>query len=224
MTSTETLDRAQPVERAHPTVGEEIANAITHGLGAVASLVALVILAIAASSKGSIALLAFCTFGASMFALYLASTLYHALPPSKAKNVFRILDHSAIYVLIAGTYTPFTLGVLKGVWGWSLFALEWGLAAAGIALKSVHGIRWPRLSMAVYIMMGWLVIVAAWPLITRVPATGLILMLVGGLLYTGGAAFFGLKRIRFTHMIWHFFVMGGSVCMFFAVLHYAMPA
>lgn len=185
---------------------------------------ALVVLALVASRKSPIALVAFCVFGASMIALYTASTLYHALPKSKAKEVFMRLDHSAIYLLIAGTYTPFTLGVLRGVWGWSLFVAQWTLAAIGITFKAIFGSKWPGLSMAVYIMMGWMMVVAIWPLIHRVPAAGLALILAGGLFYTGGTIFNAIKRLRFNHMVWHIFVLGGSACFFFAVLNYAMPA
>lgn len=207
-----------------PSIGEEIANAITHSVGIVAGIVALVVLAIVAGRKGAMATFAFSVFGASMVSLYTASTLYHALPPSKAKAVFQRLDHSAIFVLIAGTYTPFTLGVLRGGWGWTLFALQWSLAATGITLKAIFGARWPGLSMAVYMTMGWMVVVAIWPLVKAVPATGLALILTGGLFYTSGTIFNAIKRLRFNHMLWHIFVLAGSTCFFVAVLRYAMPA
>ncbi|RIK05409.1 MAG: hemolysin D [Acidobacteria bacterium] len=220
---TETIDR-EAVAQREPSLGEEIANAVTHSVGAVASIVALVILAIVASRKSPIALVAFCVFGASMIALYTASAIYHALPKSKAKEVFFRLDHAAIYLLIAGTYTPFTLGVLRGGWGWTLFTLQWSLAAVGITFKSIYGNRWRGLSMAVYIMMGWMMIVAIWPMVQRVPASGLALILAGGLFYTGGTIFNAIQRLRFNHMLWHIFVLIGSGFCFFAVLNYAMPA
>jgi hemolysin III len=189
---------------------EEIANSITHGIGAFAS---------------TIALLVYATFGMSMVTLYVSSTLYHALPRSRAKEVFLRLDHSAIYLLIAGTYTPFTLGVLKGVWGWILFSLEWGLATAGITIKSVFGAKWPKMSMAFYMIMGWLMVIAIWPLVNRMQTTGLALIFAGGMFYTIGTIFNGLKRLKFAHMIWHIFVIIGSVFFFVAIIGgFAEPA
>jgi hemolysin III len=204
------------------TLGEEIANSITHGVGLVASLAALPILVSSAARRSdSLQVIACSVFAGTLIALYAASTLYHALPASRAKQLCRILDHSAIYLLIAGTYTPFTLGVLYGVWGWTLLGAVWGFAIAGIACKATLGIRFERLSTALYVLMGWIAIVAAHPIIESMPTSGLLWLLAGGLLYTGGVAFFVWERQRYSHTIWHVFVLGGSVCHFFAVLWYA---
>jgi hemolysin III len=162
-------------------------------------------------------------FAASLIALYAASTIYHGLPPSRAKHMFRVLDHVAIYLLIAGTYTPFTLGVLRGATGWTLFGLIWSLAGAGIVFKTVLGFRYPRASTVFYVLMGWAAVVAIRPVMAQVPAAGLAWLLAGGLLYTGGVAFFAWEQQRHHHAVWHVFVLGGSVCHFFAVLWYAAP-
>lgn len=202
-----------------PSIGEEIANSITHGLAALASLLGLVVLINQVWHMGLAKIIIYATFGISMVAVYTASTMYHALSRTRAKNIFLLLDHSAIYLLIAGTYTPFTLGVLKGVWGWTLFSLEWILAISGICIKSIYGIRWPKLSMAVYIIMGWLMVIAIWPLINRMPSIGLGLVAAGGACYTIGTIFNGLKKLRFAHMVWHIFVIAGSI-FFFAAIKY----
>jgi hemolysin III len=160
-------------------------------------------------------------FAATMLLLYLTSTLYHALPRNKAKRVFRVLDHGAIFLLIAGTYTPFTLGVLRGAWGWTLFGLVWSLALFGIVLKAVGGIRYPRLSTALYIGMGWLAIIAVRPLLLHVPPSGLLWLVGGGVAYTAGVAFYAAERLRYGHFVWHLFVLTGTSCHFWAVLWYA---
>ena len=164
--------------------------------------------------------------GASIFAvtlalLYAASTLYHALPRSTAKHLFRVLDHGAVFLLIAGTYTPFTLGVLRGAWGWTLFGLVWGLAALGIVLIAMGGIRHPRLSMGIYLGMGWLVLIAIRPLWLRVPLAGLLWLLAGGIAYMVGVAFLAAKEKRYSHLVWHLLVIAGSSCHFIAVLSYS---
>jgi hemolysin III len=157
-----------------------------------------------------------------MVLLYLASTLYHALPRNPAKRVFQILDHSAIFLLIAGTYTPFTLGVLRGAWGWTLFGLVWGLAVLGVTLKSVGGIRYSWLSTTLYVCMGWLALIAIRPLWPHVPSAGWLWLIAGGLAYTSGIAFYAAERVRYGHFVWHLFVLMGTVCHFFAVLWYAV--
>jgi hemolysin III len=153
--------------------------------------------------------------------LYLTSTLYHALPRSRAKRVFRVLDHSAIFLLIAGTYTPFTLGVLHGTWGWALLGLVWGFAILGVVLKAVGGVRYPRLSTCLYLGMGWLILIAVKPLWLRVPPAGLLWLLAGGIAYTAGVALFAAQRFRYTHFLWHLFVLAGTACHFIAVLWYS---
>jgi hemolysin III len=157
-----------------------------------------------------------------MMLLYFASTLYHALPPGRAKRVFNTLDHSAIYLFIAGSYTPFALGALRGTWGWTLFGLVWGCAALGVLLKSLSRLRHPGWSTGLYVAMGWLVLIAAGPLVQHVAARGVALLVAGGLAYTAGAVVFLFdSRIRYAHFVWHLFVMGGSTCHFFAALWYA---
>ena len=202
--------------------GEEIANSVSHGLGLLAALVVSPILVMGASQRGSAWELA----GASVFAtamvlLYFTSTLFHALPASRAKRVFQILDHSAIYFLIAGTYTPFTLGVLRGATGWTLFGLVWTLAVIGTVLKSLGGIRYNTLSTWVYLAMGWLILIAADTAWALVPKWGLFWLLAGGIAYTAGAVFFMAERIRYFHFVWHLFVVAGTACHFVAVLWYA---
>jgi len=211
----------QVVQHRRQTPGEEIANSISHGVGFLAALAAMPVLIVGAMQHGPAGVLGVVVFAGSAALLYLASTLYHALAPTRARDVLRILDHSAIYLLIAGTYTPFTLGVLRGPLGGTLLALIWGLALAGVALKSIGGIRYPRLSTAVYLAMGWMIVAAARPLWTLMPAWGLFWLAAGGLLYTAGVGFYAASRIRYSHFVWHLFVLGGTTCHFIAVLHYA---
>ena len=157
-----------------------------------------------------------------MIFLYLASTLYHVLPMGRIKGVFRVIEHSAIFLLIAGTYTPFTLGVLRGAWGWTLFGVVWGLAVVGVALKAFNTASHPILSTGLYLLMGWVIVIAADPLFARVPPAGLLLLLAGGLSYTAGVAFFATdSRLKYGHLIWHLFVIAGSACHYFAVFWYA---
>jgi len=210
------------LEERPQTLGEEIANSVSHGIGLLAALIAFPILVGSAFNRGALA----GTVGASVFAttmvlLYLASTLFHALPPNRAKRVFQILDHSAIYLLIAGTYTPFTLGVLRGVWGWTLFGLVWGLAVIGTVFKTLGGVRYTTFSTWVYLAMGWLVLIAIEPVWTLVPKWGLFWLVAGGIAYTAGTVFFMAERIRYFHFVWHLFVVLGTACHFIAVLWYA---
>jgi hemolysin III len=163
-------------------------------------------------------------FGAMLVLVYAASTVYHALPPSRHKALWRVIDHSAIYLLIAGTYTPFTLGALRGPWGWGLLVAIWGLAMGGIVFKMTLGFRFPKTSAAFYLVMGWLVVIAIEPLTTHVQRQGVYWLLAGGLCYTLGVVFFSWHRLRYAHLVWHLFVLGGSVCHFFAVLLYAAAA
>jgi hemolysin III len=200
---------------------EEIANSISHGLGLVLALVALPILVLAAMDAGNVRfLVGVSVFGGTMVLLYLASTLYHSITHEAAKQLFRIFDHTAIFLLIAGTYTPFALGVLRGPWGWSLLAAVWTLAIIGITLKISTRTRHSRISIVLYVIMGWLAVVAVKPIVMLIPVPGILLILAGGLAYTGGLAFFAAQRIRYNHFIWHLFVIAGTVCHFFAVLWY----
>ena len=203
------------------SLGEEFANSLSHGAGFVAALIAVPVLVQGAIGLGAAAIVGAAIFGATTALLYLTSTLYHALPANRAKRVLQILDHGAIYLLIAGTYTPFTLGVLRGPWGWTLFGLIWSLAVAGIVLKSIRGIRHPRLSTAVYLAMGWLILAVAGPLWHAMPVSGLIWLAAGGVAYTAGVGFYAVDRMRYAHFVWHLFVLAGTACHFVAVLRYA---
>jgi len=209
----------------HRPAADEFANALTHGAGLVASLIALPLLLAAAVSRGDARLVIGCSvFAGTLVALYSASTIYHLAPPSRTKEILQRIDHAAIYLLIAGTYTPFTIGVLRGAWGWSLFGIVWGLALVGVLYKSLLGIRFPRLSLAMYLTMGWLAIFAARPLANVLPLGGLLWLLAGGLSYTVGTLFYVRERRRFDHTVWHLFVLAGSACHVVAVWLYALPA
>ena len=201
--------------------GEELANSVSHGVGFLAAVAVLPVLAVNALQHGAAALVGALVFGVSAALLYLTSTLYHALTPVRAKQIFQVLDHGAIYVLIAGTYTPFMLGVLRGPWGWSLLGAIWILAVFGIVLKARGGIRYPRFSTALYLAMGWLVVVAAKPLWESVPAPGLAWLAAGGLAYTAGVGFYAASRLPYRHFVWHLFVLAGTACHAVAVLGYA---
>jgi hemolysin III len=201
---------------------EEAANTISHGLGLVLAILALPILVIEAKRGGNVPfIVGVCIFGATMVLLYLASTLYHSLTHEAGKSVCRLLDHTAIFLLIAGTYTPFSLGVLRGPWGWALLAVIWALAILGITLKIRVRTRYSRITIVLYVIMGWLAIVAIKPILMLVPVPGILLILAGGIAYTTGLAFFAAQRLRYNHFIWHLFVIAGTTCHFFAVLWYA---
>lgn len=204
--------------------GEEIANSITHGIGIVFAISALAILASYASLYGDAWHVVSCAiFGATLILLYVASTLYHAIQQPVAKSVLRILDHSAILVLIAGTYTPFTLVNLRGPWGWTLFGVIWGLAAIGIVIETTRLRRFRAALIALYVIMGWAVVAAVKPMLENISSGGLWLLLAGGLAYTGGIVFYLWKRLPYNHAIWHLFVLAGSVLHFFAVLFSVIP-
>ena len=208
----------------HQTAGEEIANSLTHGVGLVLTFVGLIVMLVAATTRGDTRVIVACAiYGTALVLLYLASTLYHALALTRAHNLFRRLDHAAIYLLIAGTYTPFALVSLRGPWGWSLFGISWGLAVLGVTAKAVLGPRWPIVSTTVYILMGWLAVVAVGPMFRHVPGGGIAWLLAGGLLYTGGVVFYAWERLRYAHAVWHVFVLGGSVCHYIAVMGYVVP-
>jgi hemolysin III len=204
------------------TLGEEIANSVSHGVAFMAAATSVPFLISSARHQNSASFVAAIVFASTMVLLYLASTVYHAMPKGRAKRVFCKIDHGAIYLFIAGTYTPFALGVLHGVWGWCLFAVVWSLAAIGITLKIFDRLSHPWLSTGLYLAMGWLVVVAAVPLLERMPLQGVIWLVVGGLAYTVGVIFFALdSRIRYSHTVWHGFVAMGTVCHFVAVQSYA---
>ena len=202
---------------------EEIANSISHGIALVAALVGTPILIVHAARLGDTGyIVGTSVFCATVILLYLGSTLYHALPTGKVKRIFRAIEHSAIFLLIAGTYTPFTLGVLRGAWGWTLFGIVWSLAAGGVALKTFEKVSHPIISTSLYLLMGWVIVIAVDPLLARVPQAGLLWLIAGGLSYTAGVAFFATdSRLLYGHLIWHLFVVTGTVCHFLAVLWYA---
>jgi hemolysin III len=201
---------------------EEAANSISHGLGLVLAIAAVPILVIEAKRGGNVPfIVGVCVFGATMVLLYLASTLYHSLTHEAGKSLCRLFDHTAIFLLIAGTYTPFSLGVLRGPWGWSLLAIIWALAILGITLKIRVRTRFSRITIVLYVIMGWLAIVAIKPILLLVPVPGILLIFAGGIAYTTGLAFFAAQRLRYNHFIWHLFVIAGTACHFFAVLWYA---
>lgn len=205
------------------TLGEEIANTISHSVGLGAAIVGTPLLIVHAVQQGSAGyIVGSAIFAATMIALYLASSLYHSFQPGRLKHIFRIIDHSAVYLLIAGTYTPFTLGVLYGAWGWTLLILIWVLALTGVALKVLRRMTHPVISTVLYLLMGWLIIVAIDPLYERLPTAGLFWLVAGGLAYTLGTIFFVAdSRLRYGHFIWHWFVLAGTTCHYFAVYWYA---
>jgi hemolysin III len=203
---------------------EEMANSIIHGAGILLAIAGLVVLVVYAVRYGSAWHIASCSvFGASLIFLYTASTLYHSIPQPRAKAFLRFLDHSAIYLLIAGSYTPFTLVNLRGPWGWFLFGLVWGLAGLGIVLRvSLRG-KFVPASVALYVAMGWAALLAIGPLISSIAPGGLILLLLGGIAYTAGILFYSWRRLPYNHSIWHVFVLAGSALHFFAVLFFVVP-
>jgi hemolysin III len=205
--------------------GEEIAHAITHGLGALAAAAGLAILIQRAAVYGNAwQLVGVTVFGATMLLLYTVSALYHALAAPRAKFVFKLLDHAAIYLLIAGTTTPFALAVLNGRWGWTLFGLSWGLAILGILYEVVWKRPWKRLSLAFYLSLGWLIVIVARPLIHALPTEALLLLLAGGAAYSGGAVFYAWRTFPYHHAVWHVFVLAGSALHWYTILRYVLPA
>jgi hemolysin III len=200
--------------------GEELANSISHGVGLIAAMIGTPVLVAAALRKGSVLfLIGTIVFIATMWLLYFGSMLYHAWPHSPAKSVLQVLDHSAIFWLIAGTYTPFALGPLRGVWGWTMLGIIWALAGFGVLLKATRGAtRHRKLAMVLYLGMGWFALVFIRPLALAVPFSALLWLLAGGIAYTTGVLFYVNKRLRYAHFVWHLFVLAGTSCHFAAVL------
>jgi hemolysin III len=206
-------------------VGEEIANSTTHGLGAALAAVGLVVLVVMAATRGTARHVVGCSvFGGTLLAMYIASTLYHAIPHARAKGVLQLLDHAAIYLVIAGTYTPFMLVSVRGVWGSSLLAAVWTAAVAGIVLRAALGRRAHVFRVLLYIVMGWVGVVVFGQLLASVGGTGLALIAGGGVVYTAGVAFYSWRGLPYHHAIWHLFVLAASVLHFLAVLWYVIPA
>lgn len=205
------------------SIGEEIAHSVTHGVGLLASVAGLVVLVALAARTGDPWRIVACSiYAATLVLLYATSTLYHALSATRARRVLQVLDHSAIFLLIAGTYTPFALVNLRGPWGWTLFGIVWGLAVAGVTAKAVFGTRWPIVSTALYVAMGWIAVVAVNPMVAHVAPGGIAWLVAGGLAYTGGVVFYVWGRLRYSHAVWHVFVLAGSVCHYVAVARYVI--
>jgi len=214
----------QHTDVARYTLGEEIANSITHGIGAVLAISGLAVLVGFASLRGDAWHIVSCSiFGATLVLSYLSSTLYHSIPQARPKQILRTIDHSAIYLLIAGTYTPFMLVSLRGPWGWSIFAAIWGIAIAGIIMKTTIFGKIRSLSTIIYLIMGWIVLIAIKPIIAALDPGGLQLLVMGGLAYTAGVIFYAWKKLPYSHAIWHVFVLAGSSFHFFAILFYVIP-
>lgn len=206
------------------STGEEIANAITHGIGAILSVAALVVLIVYSSLHGTAwHIVSFTIFGVTMMMLYFSSTMVHALKPGRAKNVFEILDHSAIYFFIAGTYTPITFLIVKGTLGWTMFGIVWGLAIGGTIFKVFFVKKFLFMSTILYVLMGWLVVIGWKPIMTTLSTPGIVWLVVGGLFYTIGAVFYVWRGFKYHHMVWHLFVLAGSAAHFFCILFYVLP-
>jgi len=201
---------------------EELANAITHGIGMLLSIAGLVALIVRTSGNGPLAMVSVSIFGASMILLYLCSTLLHSMPFKRTKRLFTVLDHSAIYVLIAGTYTPFLLLTIQGALGWTLLAIVWTIAIGGIVFKSIFSNRFNVISTIGYLIMGWMIIFAIGPLISTLATWGIVLLIGGGVLYSTGTIFYLWEKLPFSHAIWHLFVMAGSAAMFFCVMFFVI--
>src|SRR5207249_5556351 len=214
------VEELWPLPRWTQSRGEELANTISHGIGLVAALIGTPVLLLAARHAGSGGFfVGTIIFAVTMLVLYLGSTLYHAWPQTRAKCVLQVFDHSAIFLLIAGTYTPFTLGPLRGLWGSSILAVVWALAIFGVILKATRGAsRHPRLGMTLYLGTGWLALIAVRPMMLAIPSAALFWLVAGGVAYTTGVLFFVNQRLRYSHFIWHLFVLAGSSCHFLAVL------
>ena len=211
------------LKRKFYTIGEEIANSVTHGLGALLAIAACVVLIVFASIKGgALRVVSASIYGSSLIIMFTMSTLYHALTNEKAKNVFRIFDHTSIFLLIAGTYTPFTLITLKGKLGWTVFGIVWSISVVGIILNAISIEKFKRFSMVLYIAMGWCVLFIASKLIQQIDINGLLFLLIGGILYTVGVIFYKLKKIHYMHSIWHLFVLAGAIMHYFCIQLYVI--
>lgn len=203
------------------SLGEEIANSITHGIGTALSVAALVLLVVfAIQNRDAWQIISFSIYGTSLIVLYLASTLYHAFTNEKVKHFFRLMDHSCIFLLIAGTYTPPTLIAMRGSWGWTLFTLVWAMAVGGLIFETMNLGKYKIISVVIYMIMGWLAIFAIKPMLAALPPGLFTWFILGGLFYTSGIIFYACKRIPYNHAIWHVFVLGGSITHFFGILFY----
>ena len=215
---------AEWAETTNYSTGEEIANSITHGIGVLLSIAGLAVLVNFSTTRGDAWHIVSCSiYGATLILLYTASTLYHSVPVPRIKGLLRTFDHSAIYLLIAGTYTPFMLVNLRGPWGWSIFGTIWGIAILGIILKTTSFGRLPGVSLGFYLTMGWIIVIAIKPLLAVLDKGGLELLILGGLAYSAGVIFYIWEKLPYSHAIWHLFVLAGSIFHFFAILFYVIP-
>jgi hemolysin III len=213
-------ENQEKVEYRKLTIKEEIFNSITHGIGVLLSIAALVILVVLATGKGNVwHVVSFSIYGSTMVLLYLASTLYHSFTKEKLKNLFARFDHAAIFLLIAGTYTPFLLTALRGTFGWVLFGIIWGVAIVGVVIRSIYLTRFRKLMVAIYLIMGWMFIVAVGPMIKNLPLISIIFLFLGGIFYSAGVVFYVKRNLKYGHGIWHLFVLAGSIMHFFAVVY-----
>lgn len=215
------MGRQKRIEEGYRTLslGEEIFNSITHGIGTLLSIAALVLLVVFASIRGNAwHIVSFSIFGSTMVLLYLASTLYHSFTKDKIKNLFARFDHAAIFLLIAGTYTPFVLTTLRGTLGWTLFGIIWAVAIAGVVIRSIYLTRFRKLMVSLYLAMGWMFVVAIGPMIKNLPAISVWFLFLGGAMYSIGVIFYVWRNLKYGHGIWHLFVLAGSIMHFFAVL------
>jgi hemolysin III len=205
------------------TLGEEIANSVTHGIAAALSVAGLTLLVVLSVLYGDVwRVISFSVYGSTLILLYMSSTLYHSFQHPRVKRIFRMIDHASIYLLIAGTYTPFLLVSMRGAWGWTLLVVIWGLALLGIGFETLFIDRFRKLSTLAYVLMGWLGVIAAKEMLVTVPPGGLILLAVGGVTYTAGVIFYVWRKLPYHHAIWHLFVIGGSICHYFAILLYLL--
>ncbi len=206
------------------TLGEDLANAISHGIGACLSVAALVLCVVQAARHGTVAgVVGASIYGATLIVLYTMSTLYHAITNQSARKVLRVFDHVSIYLLIAGTYTPITLVTIRGAMGWVIFGVVWGMAVLGIVLNSVSIEKFKKFSIVSYIMIGWAVVIGMRQVIENMPKNGLVFLVIGGVLYTVGIIFYALKKVKYMHSVWHLFVLAGSIMHFFCVYLYVLP-
>lgn len=205
--------------------GEEIANAVTHGIGALLSIAGLVVLIVTAAVEGTaLHVVSFTIFGSTMLILYFSSTMVHALPPGKAKDLFEIFDHSSIYLFIAGTYTPFVFHVIQGALGWTMFGVVWGIAIGGIVFKAYFTKRFLITSTLLYVLMGWIIVIGWKQIVANLHPSGLALLVIGGLFYTVGSIFYMWRGFPYHHLVWHLFVVAGTVCHYFCVLLFLLPS
>jgi hemolysin III len=213
------IDESLPLPNWTQSAGEELANGISHGIGLVGAIIGTPILLLAAFHHGNIPfLIGTIIFTTTMLLVYLASTLYHGWPQTHTKSLLQVLDHSAIFLLIAGTYTPFALGPLRGVWGWTMLGLVWALATLGVLVKATRGTaRHKKFAMALYLGMGWLALIFIRPLAPAVPLSVVLCLVAGGIAYTTGVLFYVRERVRYSHFVWHLFVLAGTGCHFAAV-------